>query len=122
MHIFIHSFIHTFIRTSLYIYAFIYSIYLPYLFTVFTGINSITVFYVLHQPLNFRPSQIGYLFTEVNAMKFIGASLVNFILIHKMKWNDYSIIMMASLMYGGFTLSLALAQKEWHIYLGKALF
>ncbi|XP_057313269.1 proton-coupled folate transporter-like isoform X2 [Hydractinia symbiolongicarpus] len=84
----------------------------------FVAVNSVSILFMLHQPLNFAPSAIGYFLAGLNGVKFIGALLVNFILIHRYKWTDYSVILLASVMYCGFALSMGLANKYWHVYVG----
>ena len=79
---------------------------------LFTGMNNITILYVLHSPLNFRPSQIGILFTEMNAFRFSGAFLVSFILVAKLKVRDYSLIVMSSLAYIGLTISFGISHTQ----------
>ena len=81
------------------------------------GVNTIGVLYVLHAPLNFTPSHIGYLFAEVNAVRFIGACLVSVVLVSRFHMSDYLVVVMTSVAYVGLTLTLSVTSTSVHVFL-----
>ena len=88
-----------------------------FLVLLFNGINSITVFFVLHSPLSFTSSQIGYLFTEINGVRFVGATIINLLFFIKLQVRDCYIIMLAALTYSGFTFMLGMSTTPLLVFL-----
>jgi len=87
--------------------------------SVLVGDQSIFVLYILRSPINFSSSNIGYFFAELNGLKFIGASLINYICLHKLSWSDNRILMVYCIASIGANISFAVSNTPWHIFVCK---
>lgn len=81
--------------------------------------NSVSVLYMLHPPLNFSPSYIGYFFGEMNALKALGAWGINFLVMKKLQDRDSTLIFISCICYSLMAVSLTFATELWHIFLGE---
>ena len=95
-------------------------IHLFSLFSVFVSYNSVMVFYLLHEPLNFAPTQIGYFLAEAMCLKFIGSMIIDYVLVYRLHVKDYFLIIFSFFTFGGLFLSIGLSRKEWQIYSCKS--
>ena len=87
------------------------------LFFATTGIDQVLILYLLHTPLHFTPSSIGYVLASESGIKFVSAVIVTTVFIKKLKWHDSSLILICSIAVTGYSLCLAFSRINLEIYL-----
>lgn len=90
-----------------------------YIITVYVGFAGVALLYTLRPPINFTPTNIGYWTSELNATKFFGATLVNYFLLHKLKWTDIRVLIIYAASMIGLSISTAFSDTSWKIFVGK---
>jgi len=74
------------------------------------------VLYVLHAPLNFSSSYIGYLAAEVDGLKFLSAILLSYVFLHKFGWPDVILMLICCVSMIGFLIFTALSDETWKVF------
>ena len=90
-------------------------------FTVYVGFAGVAVLFIIRPPTNFSPSSIGYWSAELNATKFIGATIVNYLFLHKLKWTDIRVLIIYTVSLMGLSISTAFSDTTWKVFVGKNL-
>lgn len=88
-----------------------------FLFFVTTGISEIIILYLLHTPLSFLPSAIGYVLASESSVKFAGAFVVSALLVRKLQWQDSTLMIMCSLSAAAYGSCLGLSKTSTNVYL-----
>ena len=91
------------------------------IFLVFVGFQYAIILYAKHTPRKFNAEQIGYLLTEFNACKFVGAVSLMALFSRYLKWTDYSIMVLGILSYTGLNIFVSLGNTSTKFYLGNCL-
>lgn len=80
------------------------------------------VLYFLRPPINITPSFIGYWNAELNAAKFIGACIVNYVFLHKLKWTDVRLLVIYTVSLIGLSVCTAFTDTVWKVFVCKYKF
>ena len=86
---------------------------------MYTGYGDVSVLYILHPPINFSSANIGYMTAQFNGLKFIGASFINYVFLHKLGIPDIRILTIFPLAFIGFCLTLAFTTTAWEVFACK---
>lgn len=74
------------------------------------------VLYVLHAPLNFPSSYIGFFAAEVDGLRFLSAVVLSYFFLHKLGWSDYTLMAVFCISMIGFLISIALSDVTWNVF------
>jgi len=114
------SIIHFFYSILANQFRYLYYNSLHFFLTGFGGYSAINVLYVLHAPLSFSSSFIGYLSAEVDGLIFLSALLLDYIFLHKLGWSDVKVLVIFCTSMIGFLISTALSDEVWKVFIGKS--
>ena len=93
-----------------------------FFFSVFLGSNTVKVLFVLHHPLAFSSSMIGYFLATSLIYRGIGVVGGMPVFIHVMKLKDYTMIILSCVTTLVMFVALAFATKTWMVFVGKYSF
>ena len=91
-------------------------------FLVFVGSITVKILFILHPPLSFSSSMIGYYLSISMLYKGIGVVGGMPIFIRKMKLNDYTMVIIGCFSTLAMFVSLAFATKVWIVFAGRCQF